>query len=136
MITTLPARSPEMQAQLAQGLPIQDVLWAVGLATMWEHTDIGHTRFRLRRWPDLARLPHRPEHIQACAVLAAQAMDLDALARRCGLDRNEAGHLIHACHLCGLIETVNEPAPPAVESPETGSRLGGLFNRLRKRFGL
>lgn len=139
VMTTLPSESPALRASLASAQSLDELLWSVGLVTVWEHTGISTARFKLRRWPDLARLPHRPEHIQACAVLAAQAMDLAQLANRCGLSRDDAGHLLHACHLGGLLEFV-EAAPQAVapvmtaEAPRSG--LGGLFGRLRKRFGL
>ena len=140
VMTTLPAASQELRAGLANAQALDELLWSVGLVTVWEHTGISCARFRLRRWPDLARLPHRPEHIQACAVLASQAMDLAQLAHRCGLSRDDAGHLLHACHLSGLLEFVAESVPmPVVSTPAAESALGslgGLFGRLRKRFGL
>jgi hypothetical protein len=136
VITALLHDSQELTAQLPFAGPIDEVLWRIGLLTVWERTDKERLRFRLRRWPDLARLPHRAEHIQMCALLAARPMGLTDLAAAAGASLSEATHLLHACELCGLLQPVepDDVAPsPAATVPAHG--LGGLFNRLRRKLG-
>lgn len=119
--------------------PLDDVLWRIGLQTPWEPAgNSGESRWRLRRWPDFSQLPHRPEHLQLCAVLAARPATLRELATTAALPSAEVAHFLHACELCGLIEAARDesPPPPAVAAAPPAAGLGGLFGRLRKRFGL
>jgi hypothetical protein len=137
VMTTLAQGSPELATQLTHSRPIDEVLWRIGLLTAWERTDLGTLRFRLRRWPDLARLPHRPDHIQMCATLAARPVTRAHLIESTGLGSGEVTHFLHACELCGLTQVEVDTAEPAVRTaPATPANgLGGLFDRLRRHLG-
>lgn len=136
VITTLAHDTPELAAQLPFARPIDEVLWRVGLLTPWGRDHEQPPRFGLRRWPDLARLPHRAEHIQLCAALAAQPRSVDELVAMSGLGRSDVMHWLHACELCGLLQASSaEENPSRAPTPPAASGLGGLFDRLRRKLG-
>jgi hypothetical protein len=139
VMTTLAPGSSELAAQLSQSRPIDEVLWRIGLLTAWERDGVQTLRFRLRRWPDLARLPHRPEFIQLCAMLAARPMTRAELVANTGMPEGDVTHFLHACELCGLTQSEADPADRAAVAPPAvvaaGGGLGGLFDRLRRRLG-
>lgn len=139
VLTTISPAAPELAGLMEQARPIDEVLWSIGLVTPWESPDARQARFRLRQWPDLARLPHRPAHIQACAALAARAMTLQALVAATSMSSNDAQHLLHACSLCGLLDALAPevaPQAPAERAPTQDAGAASLFGRLWKRFGL
>lgn len=135
VLTTLAPSSPEFVERLATARPLDEALWAIGLIAVSEHVEAPGVRFRLRRWPDFTRLPHRAEHLQACALLAARALDIDELAAGTDLGRADAAHLVHACLLCDLVEIQRDSvvSEPPLARP---AGFGGLFNRLRRHLGL
>lgn len=138
VMTALAHDATELAAQLPYARPIDEVMWRIGLLTAWERADKDRFRFQLRRWPDLARLPHRAEHIQLCAMLAARPQSVDELVAATGMAPNDATHLMHACDACGLLQGVEvDAAAQSTPSPApvAPSGLGGLFERLRRRLG-
>lgn len=135
VVTTLAQGSPELAAQLAQARPIDEVLWSIGLAAAWERSGLDGLRFKLRRWPDLARLPHRAEHIALCATLAARACTRAELAAATGTPATEVTHFLHACELCGLTQSEPDASDRPVAIAAAPNGLGGLFDRLRRRLG-
>ncbi|RDZ26712.1 hypothetical protein [Lysobacter silvisoli] len=131
VLTAIAPDSPELSAERDHGSPLDELLWPIGLMTPREQAT-RQERHRLRQWPDFARLPHEPRHLQACAVLAATAMDARELAAATGLSDTEADHFLHACELCGVLEAAAaEPPPPA---PTPSKPTGGLFDRLWRRW--
>jgi hypothetical protein len=138
VLTTISPDSDELRQQAPLARPIDEALWSIGMAAAWEQQPDAGARFRLRRWPDLARLPHRASHIQACAALATRALGFDELRRACAMGTAELGHFLHACTLCGLLEVTHESTafPPPVDAAPRGGALSGLFDRLRRRLGL
>ncbi len=131
ILTAISPGSSELTATDLQAHPLDELLWSIGLRTARERQPGHAPRQRLRSWPDFARLPHDPRHLQACAALSTAAMDLQELAAAAGLDEAQADRFLHACELCGLLETVVDaaPAPP----PASPSSRGGLFDRLWRR---
>lgn len=137
VITALAQDAPDLPALFAGSRPIDEVLWQVGLATPWNRDGLDDLCFRLRRWPDLARLPHRAAHIALCAALAAGAATRAALADATGADEAEVTQFLHACELCGLTSSEPDvPEPSGAAAPPAANRFGGLFERLRRRLGL
>jgi hypothetical protein len=135
VMTTLAQAAPELVAQLPNARPIDEVLWQVGLLTAWERPGLDALRFRMRRWPDLARLPHRADHIALCATLAARASTRAELATATGASAADVTHFLHACELCGLIQSEPDTLPPKTLAMTAPNGLGGLFDRLRRRLG-
>jgi hypothetical protein len=136
VLTTIASDSPELEQQMQQARPIDELLWSIGLSTGGEPPALCSARFRLQRWPDLARLPHKPMHIQACAALAARAMSADELAAAVGVSRRDACHFLHACELCGLTQTLPADTQAAPSVLPASGRFTGLFDRLRRSLGL
>ena len=144
VMTSIPDDQPELRSVIGEGRPIDEVLWTIGLATSWERSPerLSQARFRLRRWPNLTRLSHRPEHIQLCAVISTRAMTVAEIASATGLPLSDIRHFLHACELCGLSEECGMDGAdllPVAAVPATQARsgaLGGLFSRLRQSLGL
>ena len=139
VMTMIAASAAELVVLLDQARPVDEALWQIGLVTSAERTLCDNQAYRLTRWPDLARLAHRPEAMKLCASMARSHQTLDRLVEVSGLRRGDVEHLLHACALCGYLDVadaaVAPPAPPA--SPvRNASAIGGLFDRLRRRFGL
>jgi hypothetical protein len=134
VMTALAPDAPELAVLRAEGRALEELLWQVGLLSPWERPDRDLTRWRLRRWPDLAQWPHRSVHVPLCAMLAARPAGLAELVAGTGAEPADAMHLLHACVLCGLVEPVPLEAaiaPVAASAPRTS-----LFERLRRRLGL
>ncbi|UHQ23566.1 hypothetical protein LVB77_02290 [Lysobacter sp. 5GHs7-4] len=131
VLTAIAPDSPELAAERDHGSPLDEVLWPIGLMAPREPA-ARQDRQRLRQWPDFARLPHEPRHLQACAVLAAAAMDAYELAAATGMSAVEADHFLHACQLCGVLETASADPPPPAPAQERAA--GGLFDRLWRRW--
>lgn len=131
VITALAAEAPELVALRTGARPLEELLWQVGLLSPWEQPDRERSRWRLRRWPDLAQWPHRAMHVPLCAVLAARPCTLPELVVASGAAASEAMHLLHACVLAGLVDHV----PDETSAPPPCPPRSGLFDRLRRRLG-
>ena len=94
--------------------------------------------YRLRRWPDLAQLPHERKHVAWCGLLARRPVTLDALR---GLTEAEPGELaafLAACAALSILEQVEVTAeaevaiaaPQTAKSRERVSIFRSLLNRL------
>ena len=60
-------------------------------------------------------------------------MDLAEIAATTGLSELQADRFLHACELCGLVESVPDAAPAPARQPPAGTSFGGLFDRLWRR---
>ena len=131
ILTAIAPESSELTGSGLQAQPLDGLLWRIGLATMRE---VRPTRAqRLRSWPDFARLPHDGRHLQACALLSTTAMTAAELAAASGMDEAMTERFLHACQLCGLLETVAEATPPPARAQAAATPSGGLFGRLWRR---
>lgn len=132
ILTAISPDSSELAGNGLQAQPLDGLLWPIGLATVRE-TRPSRAQ-RLRSWPDFARLPHEPRHLQACALLSTTPMTLPELAAASGMGEAMTERFLHACQLCGLLETVADAPPaPAPQAAAASSSLGGLFDRLWRR---
>lgn len=131
VLTAIAPDSPELAAERDRGSPLDELLWPIGLLASREHA-ARHERQRLRQWPDFARLPHDPRHLQACAALTAGAMDAHELAAATGMSETEADHFMHACQLCGVLEAAVAESAPILPAQDRAA--GGLFDRLWRRW--
>lgn len=137
VVTMIPSTSAEIVVRLDDAWPIDEALWQIGLITSTDGCDTTGKSFRLTRWPDFARLPHRPEFLKLCALMGRTHRTVDALMDLGALRRDEVEHLLHACVLCGYVDVSSQaPAAPATAVPAAPVARAGLFDRLRRRFGL
>lgn len=137
VVTMIPSSAAEIVVRLDDAWPLDEALWQIGLITASEAGDCSGKAYRLTRWPDFARLAHRPEFLKVCAVMSRTHRSVDALVALGGLHRGQVEHLLHACALCGYLDVVTSTAAsvPPSSAPAAAPRIG-LFDRLRRRFGL
>lgn len=137
VMTMIPAGSAELVVRMDSARPADEVLWQIGMTSTSETPHTADAAFRLVRWPDFARLPHRADDLRLCAAMSRAHQRVDALMALGGSRRGDVDHLLHACALCGLLDVDTRAATTApVPAPTGGTALGGLFDRLRRRFGL
>jgi hypothetical protein len=104
VLTAIPPDAPELVLRRPQGQPLDELLWAIGMHAVREHSGGAKERRRLRQWPDFSRLPHSSKHLKACTALTAGALNVRELAAASGMSEREADHFLQACQLCGLLE--------------------------------
>ena len=132
ILTAISPGSVELAAVEASRHALDELLWRIGLLTPREGGEAPDPRHRLRSWPDFGRLPHSPVHLPACAALSTTPMTADELMVATGMDALEADRFLHACELCGLLETVDTSTATMPAAPATAAR-GNLFDRLWRR---
>lgn len=133
VLTAISPSSIELTDTDKQAHPLEALMWTIGMMTPRERVRHGNQRMRLRQWPDFANLPHDPRHLQACAALSTTPMDLPEIVATTGLSELQADRFLHACELCGLVESVPDAAPAPVRQQAAGASFGGLFDRLWRR---
>lgn len=138
VMTMLPSAAAELVLLRDSARPVDEILWQIGLVTPAGQGFSDARAYRLTRWPDFARLAHRPEFIRLCALLSRTHQRIETLVGRSGLRRGEVEHVLHACMLCGWLDIADADVAPAPVPAATVAQtpLAGLFNRLRRRFGL
>lgn len=104
VLTAIPPDAPELVLRRSEGLPLDELLWSIGLHAVREHPANAQERRRLRQWPDFSRLPHTSAHLKACTALTAGALNVRELAAASGMTERESDHFLQACQLCGLLE--------------------------------
>ena len=60
-------------------------------------------------------------------------MDPSELVATTSLSELQVDRFLHACELCGLVESVPDAAPAPVRQAPPGASFGGLFDRLWRR---
>ncbi|MBB5206917.1 hypothetical protein [Chiayiivirga flava] len=137
VVTMIPSSAAELVVRLDSARALDEALWQIGLITAADGVSHAGRAYRLTRWPDFARLPHRPEFLRLCAAMSRTHRSVDALVALGGLQRGEVEHLLHACALCGYLDVAPQAAELASPHPASApASRAGLFDRLRKRFGL
>jgi hypothetical protein len=89
---------------------------------------------RLRRWPDLGQLPHRPEHLRWSGVLVRMPMTLAGLAASTGSRRQDASAFLDACAELRLLET--RPATAAELATASVPDESTQTKQVRKRVSI
>lgn len=134
VLTTLAADDPALAGVAMR--PFDEVSWCVALfAGMRSAAGQPHARYRMTRWPDFARLFHRPFHIPCSALLARAPMSAAMLAHQAGIELGDARNFLHACLACGYVESADEGATTdAARSAQRAHPPGAsLFERLWRR---
>jgi hypothetical protein len=89
----------------------EPLLWRVGngahsLAT---RVDTG-LRYKLRRWPDLATMPHTADQLRAIRILASAQVTPIELSAIAEISEKDARGLIGTFSLMSLLDSVKDPA--------------------------
>ena len=121
--------------------PLAHLLWLASLRCAGPEEVARHegSAFRLKRWPDLASLPHERYHVPWCGMLARRPLTLSALATATNHAPGAAAAFLAACGELGIVErsaaTVEAAAdarPPS--SGKTHERMT-IFRSFLNRLG-
>jgi Protein of unknown function (DUF2510) len=89
----------------------EPLLWRVGSASHEMSTRVDPAlRYKLRRWPDLATLPHSADQLRAMKVLANAQLTIPELGAIADIPADEARALIGTFELMSLLDAVRDPA--------------------------
>lgn len=135
------ALAARLEAGRFHALPLEAMAWQLAmLAPPRQPGAIAAVpRLRLRRWPNFALLPHRPQHLQWAAALARQPRDVATLLARAPGAFDPFARFANACSVLGILElhpapvagTTPAPAPAAAAAvPDARS---GIFRKLLAR---
>ena len=114
----------EAECGTAPGAPLQHLFWLASLRCAGAGEVARHegAAFRLRRWPDLAALPHERHHVPWCGLLARRPLTLAALATATGYEPSVAAAFLAACDELGILErsVATAEADAGARAPESG----------------
>jgi hypothetical protein len=134
------------------GRTLDPLLWLIGRHAFgpslapWLHDD---SRYRLRRWPNLAELTVPLDQVRLIAMLGNTFATVDELAATAGIPVEVARQTLNACSVLGILRRQSDAAGPATASPAAAgpaprqvtpasavpAASTGLFARLRERLG-
>lgn len=118
--------------------PIESLIWAITLS----HS--GSARLRgmdegkalmLKQWPNLIKLPHRPEHARLCALLVQHPSTIDSAVAKTGMDEAAVTAFVNACAALQLMKYEETPAPVQEEVKADAGRKALLSNIVKRLFG-
>ncbi|WP_246139922.1 DUF2510 domain-containing protein [Protaetiibacter larvae] len=121
------------------GESLDALLWKVGRAAFperlapWLEPD---QCYRLTRWPNWTTLNPDTDQIRQTAMLSNAWLTIDALAAMSGRSHETTRSLINALSLMGTLAAATIEAQPQAGAARGRLAEGGLFQRLRERFGL
>ncbi len=117
-------------AKLGAAQPLARLQWLGGLLAGDGELLPGNDpngEYRLTKWPQTER--EYPKHFRIATAMMKGPSMLDDIAAASGVDRAEIADFINANLATGYAERVL----PAVPEPESATRPGGLFGRMRGR---
>ncbi|MBN8726716.1 MAG: hypothetical protein J0H15_03310 [Xanthomonadales bacterium] len=131
------ARSDASPPVGAIALAVADVAWFIGLNGPAELAPWLQAEgiYRLRRWPDLARLGADEALIELCACAAARERTSGQLAASAGVPAEAAQRFLVAASLAGLLASASreqEPARPVAAEAVPASGWSRLIGDLRR----
>ena len=93
------------------GRYIEPLLWRVGTGagTLFTNVDAA-LRYKLRRWPDLAAMPHSADQLRAITLLANAQLTTTEISTIAGLTEADVRTLIGTFTLMELLDAVKDPA--------------------------
>lgn len=115
--------------------PLTHLQWLAGVAEA--RVQPGH--YRLRRWPDFGRLPHRPSFVKLAAYFARTGGSPTAAAEAAVVPFPDVEAFLSGCMLAGYATRLDEDVAPrrqaaAVAAPDEGLR--SFVAKMRRRLGL
>jgi hypothetical protein len=124
------------------GRPLDSLLWLIGYHAFpdapapWLRDD---DRYRLRRWPALAELSLTLDQVRMTAMLGNAFATSDELAAAARTPPADARRLVNAFSTTGILRRSSGAPPLELPDPTpaapASTRTGGLFSRLRERWG-
>jgi hypothetical protein len=110
VVTSTPRAQATMPA--VTGRYSEPLLWRIGTASESVSKLVDPTlRYKLRRWPDLASLPHTADQLRAMTILTSARLTPAELAAIADVTERCARILIGTFSLMSLLESVKDPAP-------------------------
>jgi hypothetical protein len=89
----------------------EPLLWRVGIGADALSALVDPAlRYKLRRWPDLAAMPHAAEQLRAIKILANAQVTPTELAAIAEISEKDARSLIGTFALMSLLDSVKDPA--------------------------
>jgi hypothetical protein len=109
VVTTVPRADASVPA--VAGRYIEPLLWRIGTGAdaLSERIDLS-LRYKLRRWPDLASMPHTADQLRAIKMLATAQLTPVELAAIADIAEQDARTLIGTFTLMSLLDSVKDPA--------------------------
>lgn len=127
-----------VEGDTLQPYPVASLLWSLllfhrGAARI---RGLDATRpLQLKQWPNLTKLPHRPEHARLCALFVQHPSTIEMAAARAGMSTEVVSAFINACASQNLVRYAQEaPDEPQRESGET-ARSDLLTKIVKRLFG-
>ena len=109
VVNSIPRSEATMPA--VAGRFSEPLLWRVGTSSGAMAKLVDPTlRYKLRRWPDLAALPHTADQLRAIRMLANAQLTIAELGAIADLDETEVQTLIGTFALMSLLDSVKDPA--------------------------
>lgn len=96
------------------------------------------TKVNLKAWPNFTRHGFKPEHLKIAALLAKQAVSIDAIAQQTALAPGLVQQFVNGCYAVGLLN-LNAPTSgkkqSKVENKQVSQEKKTLFKRLAYKLG-
>jgi hypothetical protein len=110
LVVTTVARREAVKPAVA-GRYIEPLLWRLGTGAGTLFTNVDATlRYKLRRWPDLAAMPHSADQLRAITLLANAQLTTTEISTIAGLSETDVRTLIGTFTLMELLDAVKDPA--------------------------
>jgi len=149
LVETRPAPPDGRPSIEPPGKPLDPLLWTIGWHAFgdapapWLRPG---ERYRLRRWPSLTDIQVSLDQVRMIAMLGNAFANAAELAAAAGTSSGDAQRLINGFAVLGILRRstgagpIPQPALPAGGSaaqaaPRRADSPGGLFARLRERWG-
>jgi len=118
--------------------PLESLIWAITLShsggARLRGMDEGRA-LQLKQWPNLIKLPHRPEHARLCALLVQHPSTIDSAVAKIGMDEASVTAFINACAALQLMRYQEAPASVQEEVRVDAGRKALLSNIVKRLFG-
>ncbi|MCW8194788.1 hypothetical protein F6455_08315 [Proteobacteria bacterium 005FR1] len=115
-----------------QPMDLDLLLWLLG-ANSHSRFDIATDQpFRLKNWPDFARLPYKRVYLKLAALLSGQAMTYTQLLNRPDVTDEDLRPFVCACAAIGLLE---ESEPVIAVSPARSTNKKTIEKIITRFFG-
>lgn len=126
-------RVPQITVPYAVQGPLTYLQWLAGVAEA--RVQPGH--YRLRRWPDFGRLPHRPSFVKLAAYFARTGGSPSAAAEAALVPFPDVEAFLAGCMLAGYATRLDEDlAPPSRAPAQPDEGLRGFLGKMRRRLGI
>lgn len=117
----------------AEGRPVAELLWNLGLASA-DGQLLGQCRrndvVQLNRWPNFTRIHATPNSLKIAALLSSRATSPVLASRILDLDEAEVFSFYSAAASAGYAQVLNRTAVQEIRSPSVNPQRQSLISRL------